>query len=77
MDPCEKEKADAAASLTAQQREDITASAQHALRLITFKNIHKVLGIQPLPELAPANRKRPAGPVSSVSDSAGPKVTKL
>ena len=44
LDPCERDKTDAAASLNRQQREDITASAQHALRLITFKNIHKVLG---------------------------------
>ena len=48
-DPCEKEPTDAAASLSAQEREDITASAQHALRLIAFRQIHKVLGMDPLP----------------------------
>jgi zinc finger RNA-binding protein len=48
-DPCEKEVSDAAAGLTNQEREDITASAQHALRLIAFRQIHKVLGMDPLP----------------------------
>ncbi|KAI0215020.1 Zinc finger RNA-binding protein [Lamellibrachia satsuma] len=48
-DPCEKEMCDAAGSLTNQEREDITASAQHALRLIAFRQIHKVLGMDPLP----------------------------
>jgi len=49
-DPCEKEPTDAASSLTNQEREDITASAQHALRLIAFRQIHKVLGMEPLPQ---------------------------
>ncbi|CAB4063865.1 ZFR [Lepeophtheirus salmonis] len=44
-----KEPQDAAKDLSPQQREDITASAQHALRLIAFRQIHKVLGIDPLP----------------------------
>ncbi|KAK2164091.1 hypothetical protein NP493_1432g00005 [Ridgeia piscesae] len=48
-DPCEKEMTDAAGSLTNQEREDLTASAQHALRLIAFRQIHKVLGMDPLP----------------------------
>lgn len=49
LDPCEKEPTDAAAAaLTAQQREDITASAQHALRLIAFRQMHKVLGMEML-----------------------------
>ncbi|XP_055871518.1 zinc finger RNA-binding protein-like isoform X5 [Biomphalaria glabrata] len=62
-DPCEKEAYDVTATLTNQQREDITALAQHALRLIAFRQIHKVLGMDPLP--APrfptkrfSNRKR-------------------
>ena len=45
MDPCEKTPTDAAASLSEQQREDITASAQHALRLVAFGLIWSVLGI--------------------------------
>ncbi|KAM7393740.1 hypothetical protein PAMP_020590 [Pampus punctatissimus] len=43
-DPCEKEAVDATADLTAQQREDITQSAQFALRLCAFGQMHKVLG---------------------------------
>lgn len=48
-DPCEKEATDASASLTTQERENITASAQHALRLIAFRQIYKVLGMDQLP----------------------------
>ncbi|XP_052101013.1 zinc finger RNA-binding protein-like [Mytilus californianus] len=55
-DPCEKDPMDAATSLTNQEREDITASAQHALRLIAFRQIHKVLGMDALP--APKLRMR-------------------
>ncbi|KAK6644082.1 hypothetical protein RUM43_000347 [Polyplax serrata] len=49
MDPCEKEPVDALGNISNQQREDITASAQHALRLISFRQIHKVLGMDALP----------------------------
>ncbi|XP_056642971.1 zinc finger RNA-binding protein-like isoform X2 [Diorhabda carinulata] len=48
-DPCEKDSPDACAALSAQHREDLTCSAQHALRLIAFRQIHKVLGMEPLP----------------------------
>jgi zinc finger RNA-binding protein len=48
-DPCEKDPVDAIGTMTAQQREDITASAQHALRLVAFRQIHKVLGMEQLP----------------------------
>ncbi|XP_024216436.1 zinc finger RNA-binding protein isoform X3 [Halyomorpha halys] len=48
-DPCEREPTDATAHLTSQQRADITASAQHALRLMAFRQIHKVLGMAPIP----------------------------
>ncbi|KAK2157814.1 hypothetical protein LSH36_184g08062 [Paralvinella palmiformis] len=62
-DPCEKEATDATSGLTSQEREDITASAQHALRLIAFRQIHKVLGMDQLPtpkfqQGRRANRKR-------------------
>lgn len=40
---------DALEPMTAQQREDVTASAQHALRMLVFRQIHKVLGMEPLP----------------------------
>ncbi|XP_070209164.1 zinc finger RNA-binding protein-like isoform X3 [Littorina saxatilis] len=48
-DPCEKDPTNALASLTNQMREDLTASAQHALRLVAFRQIHKVLAMDPLP----------------------------
>ncbi|XP_035516149.1 interleukin enhancer-binding factor 3-like isoform X2 [Morone saxatilis] len=44
-DPCEKETVDATVNLTPQQREDITQSAQFALRLCAFGQMHKVLGM--------------------------------
>ncbi|KAK3579918.1 hypothetical protein CHS0354_012459 [Potamilus streckersoni] len=49
LDPCEKDVVDASGNLTNQEREDITASAQHCVRLIAFRQIFKVLGIDPLP----------------------------
>jgi zinc finger RNA-binding protein len=42
LDPCEKEPQDALATLSKQQREDITGSAQQFLRFIAFRQIHKV-----------------------------------
>ncbi|XP_017781830.1 PREDICTED: zinc finger RNA-binding protein isoform X2 [Nicrophorus vespilloides] len=48
-DPCEKDSPDAAAALTSQQREDLTCSAQYALRLIAYRQIYKVLGMDQLP----------------------------
>ncbi|XP_075467430.1 zinc finger RNA-binding protein 2 isoform X2 [Ascaphus truei] len=54
QDPCEKEQLDVLELMTNQQREDVTASAQHALRMLAFRQIHKVLGMDPLP--SPKNR---------------------
>ncbi|KAI6645806.1 Zinc finger RNA-binding protein-like [Oopsacas minuta] len=51
MDPCEKDKVDASSQLTPQMREDLTFSAQHALRLISFKQLHKVLGLENAPKM--------------------------
>uniref|UniRef100_A0A3B3DGN6 Zinc finger RNA-binding protein-like n=1 Tax=Oryzias melastigma TaxID=30732 RepID=A0A3B3DGN6_ORYME len=60
LDPCEKEQTDALESMNLQAREDITASAQHALRLLAFRQIHKVLGMESLPasKASARNRKR-------------------
>ncbi|XP_028977462.2 zinc finger RNA-binding protein isoform X1 [Esox lucius] len=60
LDPCEKDQTDALGSITKQAREDITASAQHALRLLAFRQIHKVLGMDSLPasKASARNRKR-------------------
>ncbi|KAJ8345142.1 hypothetical protein SKAU_G00293350 [Synaphobranchus kaupii] len=52
-DPCEKETKDAIVHMHPQQREDITQSAQHALRLAAFGQLHKVLGMDPLPSKMP------------------------
>ncbi|XP_050679500.1 spermatid perinuclear RNA-binding protein-like [Leptidea sinapis] len=49
-DPCEKELVDALGNLSAQQREDLTASAQQFLRQIAFRQIYKVLDMEPLPK---------------------------
>ncbi|XP_067877453.1 interleukin enhancer-binding factor 3 homolog isoform X2 [Heterodontus francisci] len=56
-DPCEKEATDAIGTLTRQQREDITQSSQHALRLAAFGQLHKVLGMDPLPSKLPRKPK--------------------
>lgn len=48
LDPCEKEPTDALGPLTKQQREDITVSGQHYLRLIAFRKIYEVLGMDML-----------------------------
>ncbi|XP_048378128.2 interleukin enhancer-binding factor 3-like isoform X2 [Stegostoma tigrinum] len=56
-DPCEKEATDAIGSLNRQQREDITQSSQHALRLAAFGQLHKVLGMDPLPSKLPKKPK--------------------
>ncbi|MEQ2167318.1 hypothetical protein GOODEAATRI_002918 [Goodea atripinnis] len=75
MDPCEKEPTDALENMKPQARQDITASAQpktlrsdlcgffwpqHALRLLAFRQIHKVLGMESLPtsKASARNRKR-------------------
>ncbi|XP_068584994.1 interleukin enhancer-binding factor 3-like [Cebidichthys violaceus] len=59
-DPCEKETVDANAYLTLQQREDITQSAQFALRLCAFGQMHKVLGM----DYKPIKPRKSAGPSS-------------
>ncbi|GBP61748.1 Zinc finger RNA-binding protein [Eumeta japonica] len=56
-DPCEKEVVDALGNLPPQKREDLTASAQQFLRQIAFRQIHKVLDMEPLPKA-----KHPNGP---------------
>ncbi|KAK7154886.1 hypothetical protein R3I93_009742 [Phoxinus phoxinus] len=47
-DPCERDNTDAGAHLTLQEREDITQSAQFALRLSAFGQLYKVLGMDRL-----------------------------
>ncbi|XP_077331788.1 zinc finger RNA-binding protein 2 [Lithobates pipiens] len=61
QDPCQEEPFDVLESLTNQEREDITANAQQALRMISFRQIHKVLDMEPLRSTRQSrpNRKRP------------------
>uniref|UniRef100_A0A3Q3WBU8 Uncharacterized protein n=1 Tax=Mola mola TaxID=94237 RepID=A0A3Q3WBU8_MOLML len=56
-DPCEKEDVDVMAAVTVQQCEDITQSAQFALRLCAFGQMYKVLGM----DYKPAKPRRLAG----------------
>uniref|UniRef100_K7FE54 Spermatid perinuclear RNA-binding protein n=1 Tax=Pelodiscus sinensis TaxID=13735 RepID=K7FE54_PELSI len=60
-DPCEREPTDALSYMTVQQKEAITHSAQHALRLSAFGQIYKVLEMDPLPSTEPSlpNYKNP------------------
>uniref|UniRef100_A0A3B4T3W3 Spermatid perinuclear RNA-binding protein n=1 Tax=Seriola dumerili TaxID=41447 RepID=A0A3B4T3W3_SERDU len=55
-DPCEKEPTNTLANMTDQQAEDITYSAQHALRLMAFGQIYKVLEMEPLPSNKPSQK---------------------
>nr|CAB3262648.1 uncharacterized protein LOC100181347 [Phallusia mammillata] len=57
VDPCEREEIDATQGLTNQEREDITEVAQVALRLFTFRQPGKVLGMEPLPKTDWMTRK--------------------
>ncbi|KAL8606643.1 hypothetical protein ACOMHN_025742 [Nucella lapillus] len=78
-DPCEKEPTDALCTMTSQMREDLVASAQHALRLLAFRQIHKVLGMDPLPPpTCPANASTlPASDDTPAPERAQTKVTAL
>uniref|UniRef100_A0A158R5J6 DZF domain-containing protein n=1 Tax=Syphacia muris TaxID=451379 RepID=A0A158R5J6_9BILA len=72
-DPCEKENVDAVSNMSNQQREDITSTSQHALRLIAFNQLYKVLDIQRLPDIRfgpsfPTDRKRPRDSNGSIGD---------
>ncbi|CAJ1069740.1 spermatid perinuclear RNA-binding protein-like isoform X3 [Xyrichtys novacula] len=55
-DPCEREPTDVLSELSAQQADTITESAQHALRLLAFGQLYKVLNMDPLPASKPLPR---------------------
>ncbi|KAM6901539.1 spermatid perinuclear RNA-binding protein isoform 2-T5 [Lycodopsis pacificus] len=55
-DPCEKESTNTLANMTDQQAEAITYRAQHALRLMAFGQIYKVLEMEPLPSNKPSQK---------------------
>ncbi|KAM9858653.1 spermatid perinuclear RNA-binding protein-like [Aulostomus maculatus] len=52
-DPCEREPTDALCDLSVQQADAITHSAQHALRLLAFGQLYKILNMDPLPASKP------------------------
>ncbi|XP_076875170.1 spermatid perinuclear RNA-binding protein isoform X2 [Brachyhypopomus gauderio] len=55
-DPCEKELTDTLAAMTDVEAEAVTFSAQHALRLMAFGQIYKVLDMDPLPSTKPSQK---------------------
>ena len=57
----EKLPRDLTSGWSAQQRESITFKAQHNLRLLSFRKIHQVLGVEVLPAKKPV-------PVSKTPD---------
>lgn len=59
IDPCEKAPTDATAELTEQEREQITASAQHFLRMLVCRQIYKILDMEPYRR--PALKRRNEG----------------
>ncbi|XP_037106563.1 zinc finger RNA-binding protein isoform X1 [Syngnathus acus] len=72
LDPCEKHPTDVLERMDLQDREDVTASAQHALRLLAFRQIHQVLGMDSMlaTKAAVRNRKR-LRDVSDTSEGEG------
>ncbi|XP_029300165.1 spermatid perinuclear RNA-binding protein [Cottoperca gobio] len=55
-DPCEKEPTNTLTNMTDQQAEAITYRAQHALRLMAFGQVYKVLEMEPLPSNKPSHK---------------------
>ncbi|XP_034086180.1 spermatid perinuclear RNA-binding protein-like isoform X3 [Gymnodraco acuticeps] len=55
-DPCERDPTDVLTDVSAQQADAITHSAQHALRLLAFGQLYKVLNMDPLPASKPSPR---------------------
>ncbi|KAF4074447.1 hypothetical protein AMELA_G00239490 [Ameiurus melas] len=53
-DPCEKEEVDTLSAVMNDQTELLTHTAQHALRLLAFGQIHRFLEVDPLPTAKPA-----------------------
>ncbi|KAM9465222.1 spermatid perinuclear RNA-binding protein-like isoform 3-T3 [Salvelinus alpinus] len=55
-DPCEKEPTDTLSVITGQQAQAITLNAQHALRLLAFGQLYKVLNMNPVTPTKPSHR---------------------
>ncbi|KAM9393347.1 spermatid perinuclear RNA-binding protein-like [Pholidichthys leucotaenia] len=71
-DPCEREPTDVLCDLSAQQADAITHSAQHALRLLAFGQLYKVLNMDPIPASKPSLRLGEGGLQKRLRDDAGP-----
>jgi len=63
-DPCEKNPTDATAGIPIQEKEDITNSAQHALRMIAFGQMRRVITLKILPEAPAAVDEADAAPAA-------------
>uniref|UniRef100_A0A3B4ZAJ0 Spermatid perinuclear RNA-binding protein-like n=1 Tax=Seriola lalandi dorsalis TaxID=1841481 RepID=A0A3B4ZAJ0_SERLL len=70
-DPCEREPTDVLSELSAQQADAITHSAQHALRLLAFGQLYKVLNMDPLPASKPSPRLLEGGCQKRLREDAG------
>ncbi|XP_061586615.1 spermatid perinuclear RNA-binding protein-like isoform X2 [Cololabis saira] len=70
-DPCEREPTDVLSDLTAPQADAITHSAQHALRLLAFGQLYKVLNMDPLPAIKSPPRLLEAGCQKRLRDDVG------
>ncbi|XP_029016835.1 spermatid perinuclear RNA-binding protein-like isoform X2 [Betta splendens] len=71
-DPCEREPTDVLWGLSAQQTDAITHSAQHALRLLAFGQLYKVLNMDPLPANKPSSRLLEGVHLKRLRDDIGP-----
>uniref|UniRef100_UPI00358F5F16 interleukin enhancer-binding factor 3-like isoform X2 n=1 Tax=Myxine glutinosa TaxID=7769 RepID=UPI00358F5F16 len=58
LDPCEKEPKDVLDGINAQQKEDITRSAQYAMRLVAFGQLHLVLGINEMSNIKEVMKRK-------------------
>ncbi|XP_049433685.1 spermatid perinuclear RNA-binding protein-like [Epinephelus fuscoguttatus] len=70
-DPCERQPTDVLSDLSAQQADAITHSAQHALRLLAFGQLYKVLNMDPLPASKPSQRLLEGGCQKRLREDAG------
>ncbi|XP_047185002.1 spermatid perinuclear RNA-binding protein-like isoform X1 [Scophthalmus maximus] len=70
-DPCEREPTDVLSDLGAKQADAITHSAQHALRLLAFGQLYKVLNMDPLPASRPSPRLSEGGCQKRLRDVVG------
>uniref|UniRef100_A0A2K5I525 DZF domain-containing protein n=1 Tax=Colobus angolensis palliatus TaxID=336983 RepID=A0A2K5I525_COLAP len=52
LDLCEKDPFDTLATMTDQQCEDITSSAQFAFRLLAFRQMYKIIDMDPLSQMS-------------------------